>query len=439
MMIRRMTAGFLVLALALLALAAAENNVELLPATPPMPRPVPEANPYAADDLSAYYDASAREYQLPALTASEQERLPGIQQRWEAGERPKNSVLNLTENVQLSVMQLPLEQYEGEPCFLILPNRELTDEELLQVVDAYGQLGLTLDPGKVNWHNCMRGGGVEVGLRILRDDERERYSAIGGLYIRSGLRPEKPYTSLVADDGLGRVSLDEEAHNGLDEYRFYPARRLTDEELLQLYALHYGELAASPDEMAAYESQLREELHLLLGMPLSARRSDYEYVRSAGEGNLYGDDRTGYTTVFTEAGGTGRTWSGMIDITSGRLIEGSVTLDDRYYADGQLYSDIRMNPWDEAWTKIALQTVAALRGFEESGITEAWCQGETTLNDLHGTEVRVRTADGGVYRAEIAFVLEKVMTLRYNDAVSMACEDDYYIHQLTIEEVPVNE
>ena len=83
--------------------------------------------------------------------------------------------------------------------------------------------------------------------------------------------------------------------------------------------------------------------------------------------------------------------------------------------------------------------MAALRGFEESGITEAWCQGETTLNDLHGTEVRVRTADGGVYRAEIAFVLEKVMTLRYNDAVSMACEDDYYIHQLTIEEVPVNE
>ena len=31
------------------------------------------------------------------------------------------------------------------------------------------------------------------------------------------------------------------------------------------------------------------------------------------------------------------------------------------------------------------------------------------------------------------------MTLRYNDAGSIAAEDDYYMHWLTGEEVPVNE
>ena len=40
---------------------------------------------------------------------------------------------------------------------------------------------------------------------------------------------------------------------------------------------------------------------------------------------------------------------------------------------------------------------------------------------------------------EISYTLEKVMTLRYNDAVSIAAEDDYYANMMTMEEVPVNE
>ena len=84
-----------------------------------------------------------------------------------------------------------------------------------------------------------------------------------------------------------------------------------------------------------------------------------------------------------------------------------------------------------------MEAVTDLCGFEESGITEIRNWSETTLNELQGVEVRVITADGGVYRAEISYALEEVMTLQYNDAVSIAAEDDYYIHYM--EEVPVNE
>lgn len=436
-MIRKIYTLALCAAMALPVLAAAENTVEILPTTPPMPRPVVETNPYGADDLTAYYEDYGDEYALPALTASEQERLPEIQRRWEGGERPENSILNLTEQVHVSVIQLPSEQYEGQPCFLLLPNRDLTDEELLQVVDAYGQLGLTLDPDALSWRNCMRGGGIEVGVRSFRDDERERQTELIGLYTRAGLRSETPFTDLVIDDGLGRVALDEEDFNGLEEFHIRPARQLTDEDLLQLIALNRDEIGADPQEMAGYESQLRQELHLLLGMPLSARHGTYETVQPFNSSNLYGDSRLAYTSSFTEVGGTGRIWRGSIEVATGRLIEGRVVLDDRYYGENSMISDIRMDPWDEKWASIAVEAVTAHSNMEESGITEIRTWSETNLNELQGVEVRIMTSDGGVYRAEISYVLEEVMMLRYNDAVSIAAEDDYYAHFM--EEVPVNE
>ena len=102
-----------------------------------------------------------------------------------------------------------------------------------------------------------------------------------------------------------------------------------------------------------------------------------------------------------------------------------------------MVSDIRMDPWDEKWASIAVEAVTAHSNMEESGITEIRTWSETNLNELQGAEVRVVMADGGVYRVEISYTLEKVMTLRYNDAVSMTAEDDFYTHFM--KEVPVNE
>ena len=435
-----MTKRGLILVLSMMLLftaAAAENTVEILPTAAPMPDLVLENNPYAFEDLSAYYEGEW-EYQTPALTALEKERFSDAQGRWDEGERPGSSILNLTENVQVALIQLPAEQYEGESWFLILPNREMTDTELLQLADAYGQLGIIFDPGMVSWHNCMRGGGIEHALRSFREEESERYSSIGGQFIRSGLRPKTPFTASVMDDGLGFVTLDEETFNGLGGFTFYPARRLTDEELLQLYALRNKEPAAEPDEMARYENQIRQEMHDLLGMPLSAIRSNEESVHPANESNVYGDERIGYYTSFTEVGGTGRRWSGGIDISTGKLIEASVTLDDRYYTNPKMISDILMDPWDTRWAEIARTTVSSLREDQGAGIVSVynWC--EATLNDLIASEVRVSTDEGNVYRVRIAYIFEKAMRVEYKDATAIACEDNYY-HSMEKKEGTVNE
>ena len=60
----------LVLSLMMLfAAATAENTVEILPTAAPMPDLVLENNPYAFEDLSAYYEGEW-EYQTPGLTAA---------------------------------------------------------------------------------------------------------------------------------------------------------------------------------------------------------------------------------------------------------------------------------------------------------------------------------------------------------------------------------
>ena len=64
--------------------------------------------------------------------------------------------------------------------------------------------------------------------------------------------------------------------------------------------------------------------------------------------------------------------------------------------------------------------------------TEAWC--EDNPNGVDCVCVRVTAADGAVYRVSVSYALNTAIMLEYNDAVSMALEDDYYEHMLEGEE-----
>ena len=377
-MMKRILTGLLCAALLLSGLAAAENVVETLPTTAPMPKPEAENNEYGFTDLSVYYAdmEDCWNYQMPGFSATEIERLPEAQRRWDEGARPESSML-----------------------------------------------GIRFDASMVNWHNCMRGGGCENGLRSLTDEEEERYSSIGELYTRSGLRPATPFTASVKDDGLGYVTLDEEEHSGLDSLTFEPARRITDEELLQIYALYYNEPAAEPNKMAEYETLLRKELSSMLGMPLSAKRISEEGVYRANEWDSNETDRMVYDTQFNEVGGKGQLWGGSIDVDTGKLTRGFVTLDDRYYGDIDMYPDIRMDPWDTRWEEMARETVASLRADGDKGIVKVQNQGEHSIGRVEGAAVRVWMEDGSVYTVWIAFVFEHPAEVQYYDAIAIAGYD----------------
>ena len=207
--------------------AAAESAVEILPTTPPMPDPVPGKNEYSFEDLDPYYEPYSPHlpYMLPEMSASEKLRFADIRRRAEDGEKPDSSVLNKMEGVTVSLIQLPRDQYEGEDWYLILPCREMTDSELLQVAGAFLEAGIRFDPDLLNWRNCMRGGAI-TETRDWKGDERERFFSLGEQFNRAGLRPETPFTPSVEDDGIGRVWLadDPESFSGPEYFSFLPAR-----------------------------------------------------------------------------------------------------------------------------------------------------------------------------------------------------------------------
>lgn len=435
MKIGKRPAVALCLALMLPLAAAAESTVEALPTTAPMTEPAAAVNEYAFEDMDPYYE-DADELQRPAFTEDEKARFAEAQRRLDAGERPESSVLDVLKNIRISLVRLPAEQYDGHAWFLFLPCEELTDGELLQIADAFAQLGIRFDPEELSWRCCMRGGGVEC-TRGYKEEEYERSQALREQYMRLGLRPEKSWTAAVLDDGIGEVTLDEEAYSGLDCFSFKPARRLTDEELLESIAKSTPAPDAAPDELARYEGLFRQELHRKLGMPLSAVRDGTEDVGPMAQRSIAGDNRTVYFAGFKETGEGGRRWGGAMDTGTGKIVSANVELDSRLYADKQICSDVRMDPWDPHWAELAEKTVASLLGDGAPGIEKVQAWSESAPNGLACAEVRVTMADGAVCRVYIPFVLDTAVLVEYNDALSMELEDQFYGNMM--EEGNVNE
>ncbi|MBR0406645.1 MAG: hypothetical protein IJI53_01265 [Clostridia bacterium] len=437
---KRLLALGLSLALLVPGMALAENTVEILPTTPPAPVIVlPEENPYAFADLEPYFQEAIAQgyttdgkfnYELTHFSPEELEKLPEIQAKYDAGERPAESILNKTEDVHAALITLPPEQYEGESWFLILPNRCMTEEELLQVVDAFAQLGQPLNPDALTWHNCMRMPTEETPLRGYAGDEVERLQSIRELFTRGGLRPETPFTRLPSDDGVGCIGLYEEDFNGMNELRFYPARRLTDEELLQLYQFYFGDPPAPADEMAGYEAKLRNLMNTQMGMPLTAKRTG-EGLQKANDGNVFGDTRDCYSCTFVEVGGQEREWTGYLDLATGKLLRAYSYADMSWLSgEHQMYSDVRLDPFQQVWADRAKAYIAAMLPEGDANIDRVELRGEATHNMLYAANVRVWMKDGGCYELSFLYAIDNVGYLDYSDAEFIQHLDTYYLETM---------
>lgn len=201
--------------------------------------------------------------QNPGLTSGEIVRAKNLLAMYLNGEAPGDgaSVLNVTQNVALGVYPLDPEDYDGEKVFVILPNISLTNGQMLALIDAFYQLGLTFDPEGLNYRNCMRGGGIEC-TRFFTDEEQARRMTLSDL-IRRGI-----LTDVQSEDVL-RIELDSRYFNGLDGFSFRPYRSMTDEELAaQLVAAGVRDESEEID-FDAMEKQTRGLLVKEFGCPLS--------------------------------------------------------------------------------------------------------------------------------------------------------------------------
>ena len=405
-----------------------ENIAVLLPTlAPAVSLQIIETENEYAIDLEAYYagdyNLSVTSYQMPAMIPDEIQRTSEAKARYAAGERPEKQILNLTENVSIGVYELPADQYQGESTFVILPNRELTDDELLQLVDAFAVLQLDFNPSNLSWRNCMRGGSIEC-TRGFTQDEMERSSSLRNLYQRGMIAPEGTMTPLPAHDGFGSIELNPDEFCGMSHFRFFPARRLTDEELLQYVAPMLDNQLATAGEYAAWEIQLRQQLYLIMGTPLSSERtSESLYVES--DSSIWGVERKLYRAQFALIGENGiGNHEGSILTESGELASATI------FSRDLIYSDVRSNPFDVKWQDIAVNWVNTHRK-DGISVVRADCYGEEWQSCGYGSIIKVTMEDGGVYTIRVHFGTEQVYDVEYCDAVRAASEDAFWMNYIS--------
>ena len=111
--------ALLALLLPLTGAVAQENEVVALPTVAPLAQvDVSDAVDYTSAPLAEYYtpseNESAVDEQMPRMSAEESERAIALYQDYQAGTRPKETVLNKLENVTVGVYTLNPEDYTGE-------------------------------------------------------------------------------------------------------------------------------------------------------------------------------------------------------------------------------------------------------------------------------------------------------------------------------------
>lgn len=395
--------------------ASAENVVVPLPtAAPQVETHVTQSDEYAIDLEGYYWDngnvqqsGSFGEYQYPKLSDTEKARVPDMLKRYETGERPKQNVLDKTVDVVVAVYSIPPQDYNGETVYVLLPNRELTDEELLEVIDGYAHLGLTFDANGLSWRNCMRGGGIE-SARGNAVDESERYRTLTDLCRRQGLQPENPYTPSPSDDGFGEVKLNEDAYNGLDCYGFRPARRLTDDELLAYAAYQLGDDVFSANDYSANEQLARQQLHDLMGAPLSLTRTD-ESLLNANQMDMYNEDLEVYNGQFisSDSDGEGSSYSALISLADGTLYSAY-----RFSLNNPTYCDLHLDPFSEHWKDLTRSYIADIRS-DDMPVISVESRGEVHLDDSYGVLMVATMQDGSSYELKIFFSTEAVCYVDY--------------------------
>lgn len=391
---------WLALALPLTGAAAQENEVVVLPTVSPLETvEVADSADYSTASLeeyysSEYYNTEGENYQAPGMTAEERERAETLLVDYQAGTRPTENVLNKLENAVVGVYTLNPEDYEGETLYTLLPVDPLTDEQILEVIDAFAQCGQTFDPDALTYKNCMRGGGLEVS-RFTQGEEWERISVLTDLYVRQGFASEAVYTPLVSDDGLGMVTLDQNAYCGMDCFTFFPCRQMTDDELLSYVIYTETGDPTQYGNYAAYEKQLRLELARLLGAPLVMTRQG-EGVCRMGDCNVsYGDEEVYYAYFITV---DNVEYGGYLDMETNKVISAYV-----YLPYTLTYSDLHLDPFDGQWLTVVQDFVSQLRE-DGMAIRAVESHGETNVQDAgYGVLLDVLMADGTHYEMTIPY------------------------------------
>lgn len=172
----------------------------------------------------------------------------------------------LTVPGDMALCQINPDDFDGESWYLMLPARELTEDELLAVFDAFDLINQPFDPDAINIRNCCRGLAYN---RALRTEEIERLDRLNQL-VRNDLIPQ----NINFDSSRNLVIC---CVTG-ERLFLRPYSSMKDEELLQEINISNQDADREAINKTA-ERKAREMLNRYFGFPLSMACAGYIYGR----------------------------------------------------------------------------------------------------------------------------------------------------------------
>lgn len=354
-----------------------------------------------------------------ALIASEIKRLPALIEAYAEGMRPKEKAPTLPGEGCFAIIPLDPKDFSGMTEYYILPETELSDQELLMLIDYGVNIGMPFTQDTLTTKNCMRGNNTNTN-RYLSAGESERRDILLRRVMMEGLRTASPEQTLqtLPVAGVGGIRLNPDRFRNMDAFHLYPIRELTDEELLKSLYLYYmdGYTYLSPSlnnglDRTADAAKIRSFLTETMGMPMAAENTILSYKQKIASDEIH------LHAYFKTALINGResNYRVILQKSSGDILYAlrlTSNLANPYSFDTIDPPKPKVDMNDPKWTSIAKDTVSKLT---RTPITSAIVYDIFFMGDDREPtiQVDVNLDNGSSYIVHILLSTEKAASVQY--------------------------
>ena len=181
-----------------------------------------------------------------------------------------------------------------------------------------------------------------------------------------------------------------------------------DDELLAYAAYQLGDDVFSANDYSANEQLARQQLHDLMGAPLSLTRTD-ESLLNANQMDMYNEDLEVYNGQFisSDSDGEGSSYSALISLADGTLYSAY-----RFSLNNPTYCDLHLDPFSEHWKDLTRSYIADIRS-DDMPVISVESRGEVHLDDSYGVLMVATMQDGSSYELKMFFSTEAVCYVDY--------------------------
>jgi hypothetical protein len=340
------------------------------------------------------------------LSEGELSLLNKMQEAYAQGERPVNKAPALPDKTGFAIIPLDPDDYGGMTEYYILPDRDLTGQELLQLIEHGEEAGVPFTPETFTDKNSMIPGGDTVN-RYSPAGESERHLLLYNRFTQEGLRPKAIPVLTFPVSGPAKIPLNLTS-NGAEAFYLYPLRELTDEELLQNIYLIFGDnQSLDPNEIgrnaAADAAWVRTLAEDVLSMPLSVENNYLLYNREDEAANVI------MTANFVTPMINGKRTYYVItaDLSANRFTHLIQFTEDRTVQKNEEAQPAPQNMPDRPWKDIAVAAAERLTGLTaETAETYGPSTSEEKLSTSTSTQtqimqVNVTVSNGEIYNISI--------------------------------------